>query len=100
MQRGSHSRILAAAAGAVLIVALLLSAFLLASEAGHRCEDKDCAVCRSLERCRNVLQRLFAGGTGTAPALYALIAAAAAAVFAFIILPADTPIQRKTRLND
>ena len=60
---------------AVLAVVMLSSAVYIAVEADHDCSGEDCAVCRQISACENLLKSLgFAGATAaiTAAFIYTL----------------------------
>ena len=57
---------------AVLAVVMLFSAVYLAVEADHDCSGEDCAICRQISICENLLKTL--GLAGAAAAITAVLA--------------------------
>ena len=60
---------------AVLAVVMLSSAVYIAVEANHDCSGDDCAICRQISICENLLKTLGLAGAaaaGTAALTYAL----------------------------
>ena len=51
---------------AVLAVVMLSSAIYLAVEADHDCSDDDCAICRQISICENLLKSLGLAGAAAA----------------------------------
>lgn len=51
---------------AVLAVVMLSSAIYLAVEADHDCSGDDCAICRQISICENLLKTLGLAGTAAA----------------------------------
>ena len=51
---------------AVLAVVMLSSAVYLAVEANHDCSGEDCAICRQISACENLLKTLGLAGAATA----------------------------------
>ena len=51
---------------AVLAVVMLSSAVYLAVEANHDCSGDDCAICRQISICENLLKTLGLAGTAAA----------------------------------
>ena len=51
---------------AVLAVVMLSSAIYLAVEADHDCSGEDCAICRQISICENLLQSLGLAGAAAA----------------------------------
>ena len=51
---------------AVLAVVMLSSAIYLAVEANHDCSGDDCAICRQISICENLLKSLGLGGAAAA----------------------------------
>ena len=66
---------------AVLAVVMLSSAVYLAVEANHDCSGDDCAICRKISICENLLKTLGLAGT----------AAAITAVFTYTVCRAILP---------
>ena len=56
---------------AVLAVVMLFSAVYIAVEADHDCSGEDCAICRQISICENLLKSL--GLAGTAAAISAVL---------------------------
>ena len=54
---------------AVLAVVMLSSAAYIAAEADHNCSGEDCAICRQISTCENLLRSLgFAGAAAAVTA--------------------------------
>ena len=66
---------------AVLAVVMLSSAIYIAVEANHDCSGDDCAICRQISICENLLKTLGLAGT----------AAAITAVFTYTVCRAILP---------
>ena len=56
---------------AVLAVVMLSSAVYIAAEADHDCSGEDCAICRQISTCENLLRSLgFAGAAAAVTAAF------------------------------
>ena len=86
----------------MMVFVMMLSAFFIAAETGHRChcEDDNCPVCACLQLCEKTLNQMGAG--------LSLLAAAVIPVsfflFTVLFLPSlvlrETLVSRKIRIND
>ena len=72
-----HARFAAACAAVLLACALLFSVCFVALETGHDCDGEHCAVCRQLQACQTLLERLAAAcaalAKGAAPLFFLLL---------------------------
>lgn len=93
-------RIAAGIIGVVMLIIVLSSAFLIAAEADHDCTGEDCPICACIQQCENILHGF---GDGTAAQLSAIIPVLFilhnVTLFA-VVLPQETLISRKVRLNN
>ncbi len=93
-------RIPAALATVLLLTALLFSAFFIAAEGKHHCEEEHCPVCACLQECLHTLQQIAFGPgllqmfIGFMPAFLRITTVPDS------FLPLETPVSRKVRLND
>ena len=84
----------------VLLFAVLFSLAFLCVEAGHQCDDDDCAICACLQLCRDQIRRLGGGAACSVVvpflALIALVTPhAVSGGYSFM-----TPVSGKVRLNN
>ncbi|MCR5250527.1 MAG: hypothetical protein K6E50_07980 [Lachnospiraceae bacterium] len=84
----------------VLLFAVLFSLAFLCVEAGHQCDDDDCAICACLQLCRDQLRQL--GGGAVASVVVPFLA-----LIVFIVMQSVsggytsmTPVACKVRLNN
>ena len=97
---GKVKRIAAGIMGLLMLIIVLFSAFYIAAEADHDCAGEDCPICVCIRLCESTL-RGMADRTATplsavAPVLFMLFLAA---IFV-AVLPLETPVSRKDRLNN
>ena len=59
-------RFLTGLLAAMLAVVMLSSAVYIAVEADHDCSGEDCAICRQISTCENLLKSLGVAGTAAA----------------------------------
>ena len=59
-------RFLSGVLAAVLAVVMLSSVAYIAAEADHDCSGEDCAICRQISTCENLLRSLGFGGAAAA----------------------------------
>ena len=59
-------RFLTGLLAAVLAVVMLSSAVYIAAEADHDCSGEDCAICRQISACENLLRSLGLAGAAAA----------------------------------
>ena len=85
----------------VLIAALMLmSAYFLAHESMHHCDDEDCRICECIRLCKEALQR---GADNSGAAVLMLLFGVVLLYdlkLTDLILTDITPVNRKIRLND
>lgn len=91
-----HARFAAVCAAVLLACALLFSVCFVALETGHDCDGEHCAVCRQLQACQTLLERLPAA-SGAAFAAAALCAGRAARRTRRA-LPAVSPVAWRVKL--
>ena len=101
MLSGSKAkRIAAGVMGLTLLLVLLLAALFLIAEADHDCAGEDCPICAVMCSCAQALRRFGAAArslsAAAAPAVCFLFAAALCAP----LLALETPVSRRSRLNN
>ncbi|MBQ6661177.1 MAG: AraC family transcriptional regulator [Lachnospiraceae bacterium] len=103
MQESGYNRSRRAAAGIMIVlmlVVLLLSACCFVAEADHDCAGEDCAVCSILELCDNTIRRLGTGAVAAAVVLFAVLFSVLSASVIAVVLPQETPVSLRVRLNN
>lgn len=84
----------------LLSVLVLFSAFYIIAESSHDCTGEDCPICVCIQICEHTLHQIGSGiialTTVAVPAILFLISIS---LFAHL-MPQETPVSRKVRLND
>ncbi len=100
-ENGSKARRVAAGImGAMILAALLFSAFYIACEADHECCGDGCLVCACLRQCENTLRGIGSGAEGRLSAACHILPALFIAVLSAAAVFPETPVSRKARLNN
>ena len=83
-----------------MLLMILTSAYFLAHEATHNCDDEDCPVCECIHICEEELKRLSnAGEVFVALLMFGIILSADNEINEPLLI-SMTPVNRKIRLND
>lgn len=95
-EKSVTKKIVAAFAGLMLLLAMTLSVFYIAAEAGHHCEDDDCPICMCIQLCRSIIQNGVSYSTlECSPFLLILSVILFIAYFTI-----DTPVSKRIRMNN
>ena len=95
----SCSHAMAWLAAALLVFAVLYSAFLVAAETGHDCSGRDCPICAALAQCENTLRSVSGSSTAVLAAAPAIIAGPLC-LMPVRTLVRSTPVTCKARMNN
>lgn len=92
-------RITASIMGLMMLVAVLFSAFYIAAKADHHCTGEDCPICACIQQCENILRGFRGGMTARLSVIAPVILTLLLAAFFVTVLPQETLVSRKVRLN-
>ncbi|MBR2834857.1 MAG: hypothetical protein IKE43_03970 [Coriobacteriales bacterium] len=94
------NRITSTIMGLMLVALVLFSSFYLVAEANHDCSGEDCPICECIQQCIQTLQQI---GEGAVSLTAAVIPAFACLILVFLpvtLLPQNTLVSNKVRLNN
>lgn len=86
--------------GLMMLVIVLFSAFFIAFEMSHDCEEEDCPICAVMQQCENNLRMIAGGASSAASSFIPVFIILFSAAFFAAALPLETLVKRKVRLND
>ena len=96
----SIKKIVSILIGMMMLLMILTSAYFLAHEAMHKCDDEDCPVCECIHICEEALKRLSnASEVFVALMMFGVILSADNEIYEPLLM-ITTPVNRKIRLND
>ncbi len=84
----------------LMLTVVLFSAFFIAAEAGHDCTEEDCPICACIQLCENTLHHMSEGETAQLIAVVPVLIFLFSATLTVCVLPRETPVTNKVRLNN
>lgn len=93
-------RIMAGIIGIMMLFVVMLSAFYIALESGHHCEDEDCPICICIQQCENTLHQLGGVAIIQIAIIIPVVLNLVLAIRYYARLKQDTLVSQKIRLNN
>lgn len=84
----------------MMVMLMSLSAFYIADEAGHKCNDDNCPVCAVIHQCENVLHNITDSSFLTLSVLIPIIFFLVNSLLLEVNTTQETLVSQKIRLND
>ncbi|MCR5060383.1 MAG: hypothetical protein K6A80_05035 [Saccharofermentans sp.] len=95
-----HKKIMAGIMGILMLFIVLFSAFYIIAEADHDCDGEDCPVCTCIQQCVNTLHQTDDGMPRQAAVIVSVVLLSVSVVIPVLVIPLETPVSSKVRLND
>jgi len=93
-------RTFAAITAIAMLLVILLAGIFIILEADHDCEGEDCPVCECMEQCQATLHQLGSVTVTGKAVLFPILLLIVLSVHIAAVLPKQTPVSIKVRLNN
>ena len=100
LRRVNSNKIIAGVMGIMMLLVVLVSASYVAVESGHDCTGEECPICACINQCESTLREVGGGVDFQAESVLPVFFILIMAVPGSLSLTAETPVSRKTRLNN